>query len=108
MLRNDRGKFKAVSWEKAFSLVSESLAGSRDAGRKNLYLSGRATGSLSRLIDAFCSRLGVERLPEFEVYSHSAVAEANGILFGERDVPRYRIGKADLLLTVGADTSRPT
>ncbi|MGB7971023.1 MAG: molybdopterin-dependent oxidoreductase [Candidatus Deferrimicrobiaceae bacterium] len=103
MLRNDRGKFKAVSWEKAFSLVSESLAGSRDAGRKNLYLSGRTTGSLSRLIDAFCSSLGVERLPEFEVYSHSAVAEANGILFGERDVPRYRIGKADLLLTVGAD-----
>jgi Fe-S-cluster-containing dehydrogenase component len=103
MLRNGRGKFKAVSWEKALSLVSESLAASRDAGRKNLYLSGRTTGSLSRLIDAFCGRLGVERLPEFEVYSHSAVAEANGILFGERDVPEYRIGKADLLLTVGAD-----
>ncbi|MGA7104270.1 MAG: molybdopterin-dependent oxidoreductase, partial [Candidatus Deferrimicrobiaceae bacterium] len=66
MLRNGRGKFKAVSWEKALSTVAESLAAARDAGRKNLYLSGRTTGSLSRLIEAFCKKLGVERLPEFE------------------------------------------
>ncbi|MGA7105723.1 MAG: 4Fe-4S dicluster domain-containing protein, partial [Candidatus Deferrimicrobiaceae bacterium] len=31
------------------------------------------------------------------------VAQANRLLFGERDVPRYRIGNADFLLTVGAD-----
>ncbi len=103
LLRNGGGKHKEVSWEKAVSLVAESLAGSRDAGRKNLYLSGRTTGSLSPLIDAFCRRLGVERLPEFEVYSHSAVAEANRLLFGVREVPHYRIENADFLLTVGAD-----
>jgi anaerobic selenocysteine-containing dehydrogenase/Fe-S-cluster-containing dehydrogenase component len=103
MLRNGDGKFKAISWEKALSQVSESLAGSRDAGRKNLFLSGRTTGSLSLLIDVFCAKLGVERLPEFEVYSYSAVAEANGLLFGERDVPHYRIENADFLLTVGVD-----
>ena len=103
MLRNGGGKFQGISWEKAFSLVSDSLSGSRGAGRKNLYLSGRTTGSLSRLIGTFCGKLGVERLPEFEVFSHSAVKEANGLLFGERDVPHYRIENADFLLTVGAD-----
>ena len=103
LLRNGEGKFQSVPWDKAFSVISESLAESRGSGRKNLYLSGRTTGSLSRLIGTFCTKLGVERLPEFEVYAHAAVKQANGLLFGEGDVPFYRIEKADVLLTVGAD-----
>src|SRR3989304_4813207 len=103
LLRNGGGEFPGVSWGKAFSRVSESLAGSRSEGRKNLYLSGRTTGSLSTLIGMFCKTSGVERLPEFEVYSHSAVKEANGLLYGQREVPHYRIEDADFLLTVGAD-----
>ncbi|MGB3097529.1 MAG: molybdopterin-dependent oxidoreductase [Candidatus Deferrimicrobiaceae bacterium] len=103
LARNDGGKFQKISWEKALSRVSESLTASRSEGRKNLYLSGRTTGSLSGLIDSFCRKREVERLPEYEVYSHSAVKEANGLLFGEREVPHYRIENADFLLTVGAD-----
>jgi molybdopterin-containing oxidoreductase family iron-sulfur binding subunit len=103
LARNGGGKFQGISWETALSRVSESLAASRGEGRKNLYLSGRTTGSLSPLIDSFCRKREVERLPEFEVYSHSAVKEANGLLFGQREVPRYRIENADFLLTVGAD-----
>src|SRR3972149_2570546 len=107
VLRNGGGEFQGISWEKALSLVSDALAGSRAAGRKNLYLSGRTTGSFSRLIGTFCRTLEVERLPEFEVFSHSAVEEANGLLFGEREVPHYRIENADFLLTVGADILEP-
>jgi molybdopterin-containing oxidoreductase family iron-sulfur binding subunit len=102
MARNG-GKLHPIPWEEAFSRVAESLKSSRNSGRKNLFLSGRTTGSLSRLADAACERLGIERLPEYEVFSHSAVREANGLLFGERDVPRYRIEEADFLLSVGAD-----
>jgi molybdopterin-containing oxidoreductase family iron-sulfur binding subunit len=97
------GKHRPIAWEKAVSIVEESLGESRKEGRRSLFLSGRTTGTLSRLIDAFCATLSVERLPEFEVYAHSAVREANRLLFGVRDVPRYRIDKADFLLTVGAD-----
>ncbi len=103
MLRNGEGKYGNISWEKAFSVISEALSSSRASGRKNLYLSGRTTGSLSGLIDLFCGKTGVTRLPEYEVYSRSAEREANGLLFGVRDVPAYRIEKADFLLTVGAD-----
>src|SRR4030043_1004750 len=103
LLRNGGGKFQEISWEKAISLVSESLAGSRSEGRKNLYLSGRSTGSLSALTGMFCRKAVVERLPEFEVYSHSAGKEANGLLFGQREVPHYRIENADFPLTVRAD-----
>ncbi|HSL91136.1 MAG TPA: molybdopterin-dependent oxidoreductase, partial [Candidatus Limnocylindrales bacterium] len=97
------GKHRSIGWEKAFSLVAESLEESRKEGRRNLFLSGRTTGTLSRLIDAFCARLKVERLPEFEVYAHSAEREANGLLFGMRDIAHYRIDKADFLLSIGAD-----
>jgi molybdopterin-containing oxidoreductase family iron-sulfur binding subunit len=102
-MARDGGKLRPIPWEEAFSRVAGSLKASREKGRKNLFLSGRTTGSLSRLADAACERLGIERLPEYEVYSHTAVKEANGLLFGERDVPHYRIEEADFLLTVGAD-----
>jgi molybdopterin-containing oxidoreductase family iron-sulfur binding subunit len=102
-MARDGGKHRRIGWEEALSRVAESLEASRREKRRSLFLSGRTTGSLSRLVDAFCVRLGVERLPEFEVYSHAAVKEANGLLFGVKDVPRYRIDEADFLLTVGAD-----
>jgi molybdopterin-containing oxidoreductase family iron-sulfur binding subunit len=102
-MARDGGKLRPISWEDAFSRVAGSLKASREKGRKNLFLSGRTTGSLSRLADAACERLGVERLPGYEVYSHTAEKEANGLLFGERDLPHYRIEEADFLLTVGAD-----
>jgi molybdopterin-containing oxidoreductase family iron-sulfur binding subunit len=102
MVRNSGGKFKDVSWEKALSLVAESLGDTGGRGPKNVYLAGRTTGQLARFIDVFCEKLKVERLPEFEAYSHSAVKEANRVLFGEKEVPRYLIEEADFLLTVGA------
>ena len=102
-MARDGGKLRPISWEDAFSRVAGSLKTSREKGRKNLFLSGRTTGSLSRLVDATCEKLGIERLSEYEVYCHAAEKEANGLLFGERDLPHYRIEEADYLLTVGAD-----
>jgi molybdopterin-containing oxidoreductase family iron-sulfur binding subunit len=102
-LVRDGGKHRSIGWDEAFSRIAGSLEASRGEKRRNLFLSGRTTGSLSRLVEAFCVKLGVERLPEFEAYSHAAVKEANGLLFGVKDVPRYRIGESDFLLTVGAD-----
>src|SRR5512134_3837605 len=102
-LAREGSKHRPIGWEQAFSLVAESLKASEKEGRRSLLLSGRTTGTLSGLVDAFCATLGVERLPEFETYCHSAVKEANGLLFGVRDVPRYRIDESDFLLTVGAD-----
>ncbi len=102
-MARDGGKLRPISWEDAFSRVAGSLKVSRANDRKNLFLSGRTTGSLSRLVDATCAKLGIERLPEYEAYCHTAAREANGLLFGERDIPHYRIEEADFLLTVGAD-----
>ena len=102
-LRDSKGNFTDIDWSNAYSQILDALRESNNGGYKNIYLSGRTTGSLSDLIDDFCKRTGIERAAEFEVYSHSAIKEANGILFSKREIPLYQIDKADYLLTIGAD-----
>jgi molybdopterin-containing oxidoreductase family iron-sulfur binding subunit len=79
------------------------VAKSLGAGPENVFLSGRTTGTISGLIDEFCSRFNVTRAPEFEMYAYAAIREANRQLFGRPVVPTFRIDKADFLLTVGSD-----
>jgi molybdopterin-containing oxidoreductase family iron-sulfur binding subunit len=54
-------------------------------------------------VDQFCQKRGVERLPEYELFSHSATRQANQIVFGQPVVPAYNIQNADLLISIGAD-----
>lgn len=101
LIRNAGGDFQPLSWEKALERITTALHESGE--KKHLYLSGRTTGTLATMIDEFCKASGVERAPEFELYSHAALRTAYGRLFGTPDLPRYRIEKADFLLTLGAD-----
>ena len=93
------GTFVETTWDAAYARIKESLGG----GRRNVYLASRTTGTLSTLVDEFCAALNVERLPEFEVNSYSAIREANRIVFGRRELPSYKFDNADFLLTIGAD-----
>ncbi len=103
MLKSATGRFREATWEEAMATVAQALQESGESGKKSVYLSGRTTGTLSSLIDAFCQKTGVERLPQYELFSHQAIREASHALFGTRDMPRYRVEDADFLLTVGAD-----
>jgi len=99
LIRDESGNLVPATWVQAY----ERILGSLGSGGEDVFLGARTTGSLSALIDDFCERLGVTRLPEFELYPHAAVREANRLLFGRPVVPTYHIDKADFLLTVGAD-----
>jgi molybdopterin-containing oxidoreductase family iron-sulfur binding subunit len=103
LLRDQTGAFQPITWERAFSHMIRSINDARSRKLTNLYLSGRTTGTLSALIDLFCERLDIERVPEFEFFSHANIRQANKILFDMGDLPEYRIEDADFLLTVGAD-----
>ncbi|HEY4716939.1 MAG TPA: molybdopterin-dependent oxidoreductase, partial [bacterium] len=103
LVRKQGGKHEETVWDEAFARIAAALKESDSSGSRNFYLSGRITGSLSRLIDRFCKNLGIVRLAEFEAYSHSAIRKANKILFNFNDIPLYRIENADFLLTIGTD-----
>lgn len=103
MRRTGNGEFSEITWEEAYKTIWSKIQEAKASGKASAYLSSRTTGSISTLIDRFSAALGVERLPELEVFSHSAVRQANEKVFGHREIPAYNIDKADFLLTVGAD-----
>lgn len=103
LLRNSQGKLEPITWSQALSRIASALREGREQGRRNFFLSGRTTGTLSRLIDETCQGPLLERLPEFEAFSHTALSQSYQKLFNQADIPRYRIDQADLLLSIGAD-----
>ncbi len=103
LVKEKRGKFSPVSWEKALETLKREMKHSREMALTNLYLSSRQTGTLSRLSAEFCEASGCQRLPFYEPYPHAAIREANRILHGIPELPRYRLEGTDFLLTIGAD-----
>jgi Fe-S-cluster-containing dehydrogenase component len=101
--RAEDGTFREIGWDEALSMIDDALKLSLAEGRRNLYLAGRTTGSLSDAIDLFCGERQVERLFEFEFFAHAALRQAYGAMLGISDIPHYRLGEADLLVSVGAD-----
>ncbi len=103
MQRSPEGKLTPISWDQADQRIQSALDEARSAGRKNLFLGGRSTGTLDELSRRFCEQLGIERLPAFEFYSHSALRQAYQSLFKRPELPSYRIERADFVLSIGAD-----
>ncbi len=101
--RQADGRLQAITWAQALTEITEALQLSRQQGRKNTWLAGRTSGTLSTLIEEFCDSLDIERLAEFEPFSHAALRQSYGLLLDQADLPRYRVEQADLLITVGAD-----
>jgi len=88
-----------ISWEEAVAAIEGALG----KPGPHAFLSSRTTSALRELIDGFCQKRSVERLPEFEVYSYAAIRKANEIVFGKAALPFYDVKQADFLLTVGVD-----
>ncbi|NOX38078.1 MAG: molybdopterin-dependent oxidoreductase [Calditrichaeota bacterium] len=101
--RGANGQFQPIGWDEAIQQVVQALKSARGQGKANVYLSGRTTGSLSRLLDNFAKDAEVERVPEYEPFAHANLREAYRLVFGRKEIPFYRIEDADFLLTVGVD-----
>jgi molybdopterin-containing oxidoreductase family iron-sulfur binding subunit len=100
----DGDNWKDISWEDAYKrILTELKKAAQDEKRKSAYLAGRTNGTLARLISEFCEQMGVERLKEFEHYSHAALRQANEEVFGLPYVPFYNIEESDLFVSLGAD-----
>ncbi|MEJ5297720.1 MAG: 4Fe-4S dicluster domain-containing protein [Armatimonadota bacterium] len=103
MRRKGADGWEEIEWEQAYGDIIAAVKRSRQEGKKNLYLSGRTSGMLGRLIDEFCQKTGFERLPEYEVFDYATLRRANELVFSIREVPSYNIAASDFLLTIGAD-----
>ena len=96
------GEFRPLEWEAALATLA-SVLGKASPDRQPIFLSNRSTGTVSSLIDDFCQKRNIDRRPDFELYSHAALRQANALVFGRHSLPVYDVKQADLLITFGAD-----
>ncbi|NQU09954.1 4Fe-4S dicluster domain-containing protein [bacterium] len=101
LVRAAGGGLEPATWEQALARIRAALG--EDGGRRHLFLSGRTAGALAEVIDLFCAGRRIERLPDYEVFSQAALRQANELVFGRPEIPEFAIGRADLLVSLGAD-----
>ena len=99
LLRNgDKGE--TITWEKAYALIAEKLAAVK--GEEIAFLSGNVSGHQKVLLGNYLDSLGTKNHFVYEAVSPGVVRAANLKAYGV-DMPRYRIDKAKVVLSFGAD-----
>jgi len=102
MKRDADGQLVPATWDEALAILAEKLASEGAAGRV-AFVTGLETGTLDRLIDQFLAAVGSPQRLSFELFAHEALRSANARLFGVDAVPQFELGRADLIVSFGAD-----
>jgi len=99
LLRNG-SKGETITWEKAYALIAEKLTGVQ--GEEIAFLSGGVSGHLKVLLGNYLDSLGTKNHFVYEAIAPSVVRAANVKAYGV-EMPRYRLDKAKVVLSFGAD-----
>ena len=98
------GAAKAVTWGGLDGRVAKALRDTSQGGGKVVLLTGTLTSPTTRaLIGEFLAAFPGASHVIYDAVSSDAIAKAQELSYGERQIPRYRLDRADLILTVGAD-----
>jgi len=99
-----KGASTDAAWSEIDQRAAAALAGARDRGGKIVLLTGTITSpSTQALIQSFLAAFPGSAHVTYDAISSDAIAKAQELSYGDRLVPRYRIDKADVLVTLGAD-----
>jgi molybdopterin-containing oxidoreductase family iron-sulfur binding subunit len=99
LIRGEESTWTAVDGEVVAGL--ERVAGSGGAVR---FLTDSTTGPAERAeIERFLSRFPDARLVIYDPISLSAIADAHAETHGRRSMPRYRLERAEVIVSFGAD-----
>ncbi len=93
-------KGEAITWEQAYTLIAEKLSGA--SGDEIAFLSGGVSGHLKVLLGNYLDSLGSKNHFVYEALSPSVVRASNKKAYGV-EMPRYRLDKAKVVLSFGAD-----
>ncbi|MEE9543093.1 MAG: molybdopterin-dependent oxidoreductase, partial [Thermodesulfobacteriota bacterium] len=99
------GDYVEITWEEAFSSLSNNLAGLQGEGNsKGLYsLTTPLRGHLNTLIKSFMRGFGSSNYFHYEPFGLENLMSANGETLGVARIPNYDIANTKLLLSFGAD-----
>ena len=104
MVDRAKGTTRSVGWSEIDRSAVEALRGIRDRGGRVVFLTGTITSPTTRaLIDSFLAGLPGGDHVVYDPISSDAIARAQELSYGGRIIPRYRLDRADVLVTIGAD-----
>ncbi len=96
--KGDKGE--TISWDDAYKLIAEKLTGV--TGDEVALLSGGVSGHLKVLLANYMDSLGSKNHFVYEATAPGVVRAANKKAYGV-EMPRYRLDKAKVVLSFGAD-----
>lgn len=118
-MREGESSWTAVDWAMADKAIGENLSKVAASGKKVVLLTNTVISpSAKAAINAFKTKFGGAAAPaaegaapaasnvehvQYDTISYSGVTNANLKSFGKRVFPSYDLGKADVLVSVGAD-----
>lgn len=99
------GQYEAVSWDAALAEVLAKLDALANAGTQSALacVTRPQTGRRHELLSAFLQRFGAPAPAVFEVFSDAVLRRANDISFGNAQLPTFDLGRANYVISFGAD-----
>ena len=98
------GATRAVTWETIDAAAAKAFRDVRARGGRLVLLTGTITSpSTLALVASFLKVFPNAQHVVYDAVSSDALARGQELAYGERLIPRYRLDRADLLLTIGAD-----
>jgi menaquinone reductase, molybdopterin-binding-like subunit len=99
------GEFQPISWDDALKELGAHLAALQTANSKGpvAFLSRPLSGQRRQLVDRFLSTYGAPPAIWYEPFDEGTLREANLRSFGHDRLPTFDLGRADYVISFGAD-----
>ena len=94
-----------VSWEAAETELAERVRALRDAGDGDriAVVTPLLSGTLDALVDRWAAAVGGARRLRYEAFAYEPLRAAHRIVFDTPSLPGHDFGRADLIVSFGAD-----
>jgi menaquinone reductase, molybdopterin-binding-like subunit len=96
------GDFQPISWDDALNELGTQLTAANPKGSV-AFLSRPLSGQRRQLVDRFVSSYGAAPAIWYEPFDEGVLREANLLSFGHDRPPTFDLGRADYVISFGAD-----
>jgi len=104
MVRGADGTLSKISWDDALKRLADHLKEAAGKGNDRVAMIASPQGpTLQKITAAFLGAYKSNRATYYEALSEEPAREASQLVFGLRDLPSYRIDRAEVLLSFNAD-----
>jgi molybdopterin-containing oxidoreductase family iron-sulfur binding subunit len=102
-LRVGKAAFEDISWDDAIKVVASRCKQAANHSNQVAFLGNPRGPSFHKLLENFLAGFNSNRFFYFEPLTETAAVQATKDCFTRTDLPSYRIDKAEVLISFGAD-----